>query len=336
MKNRRNFLKRAALMTATLPWACTAVDQKAQKRMTQFGGFPLVISTWAPNTAANALAYQKLESGGSLLDAVEAGIKVAEADPLDTSVGYGGFPDRAGKVVLDAAIMDHRGEFGSVMGLENYKHPISVARKVLEVSNHVYLCGEGAAEFAQAQGFEEEALLTETARQAWEEWVEKGAYDPLLTTRQIEERIKENHDTIGLLVMDTKGDIAGGCSTSGLAFKARGRVGDSPIIGAGLFVDNEIGAATATGIGEEIAKVCGAHVIVEMMRQGMSPTEACREAVMRIVRKDEAKAREMQVCFIAVNKRGEYGGFAMRPEFTYAVHNKLEGVKVLKAPSVFT
>jgi len=335
MKNRRSFLKCTALLTFALPWACTSTDNSPQPATQETLNLPLVISTWSPNTLANAAAYQRLINRESLLDAVEAGIRVAEADSLDTSVGYGGLPDRTGKVVLDAAIMDNQGEFGSVIALENFKHPISIARKVLEESTHVYLCGEGAAEFAKAQGFQEEKLLTGSAEYAWKTWVANGAYDPLMTTRKIEERIKENHDTIGLLAIDENGDIAGGCSTSGLAFKARGRVGDSPIIGSGLFVDNEIGAATATGIGEEIAKVCGAHVIVEMMRQGMSPTEACREAIMRIVRKDEAKAREMQVCFIAINKKGEYGGYSMRPNFTYAVHSKEEGVKIVNSPFVF-
>lgn len=244
-----------------------------------------------------------------MLDAVEAGVRVIEADPNNSSVGYGGFPDREGKVTLDACIMDADGNCGGVCFLEDIMHPISVARKVMENTPHVLLAGEGAREFALSQGFSRENLLTPKARDAWKEWKKESLYKTEIN--------RERHDTIGMVAMDAKGRLAGACTTSGLSFKLRGRVGDSPIIGAGLYVDGEVGAAAATGLGEAVIKTAGTFLVVELMRQGMSPAEACEEAVMRIVRKQDY--RDFQVCFLALNAAGEHGAFSIHPGFTYVL-----------------
>ena len=305
-------------------------------------GGPVVIATWAPNTKANAVAWQVLNSGGSALDAVEKGVKVTEADPSDQSVGYGGLPDRDGKVTLDACVMDEKGNCGSVMALEHIMHPVSVARLVMEKTPHVQLVGPGALQFALSQGFKKENLLTAESEKAWKEWLKTSKYDPMTTVENIEEenRKKEmegqmqNHDTIGMLALDKSDNLSGACSTSGLAFKMHGRVGDSPIIGAGLFVDNEIGAATATGVGEEVVRVCGAHTIVELMRQGHAPEEACRKAVERVVKRNGSKARNVQVGFIALAKNGAYGAYSVLKGFNYAVHVNGEA-KVINAKSWF-
>lgn len=299
---------------------------------------PLVISTWAPNVAANAEAWKVLSRGGRALDAVEAGVQVPESDPKDMSVGYGGLPDRDGKVTLDACIMDEQGNTGAVMFLEGIIHPIKVARLVMEKTPHVQLVGEGALQFALAQGFKVENLLTPESEKAWKEWLKTSKYDPMTIPKLLEKSNtpgqQNNHDTIGMLALDGKGDISGACTTSGMAFKMRGRVGDSPIIGAGLFVDNEIGAATATGVGEEVVRICGSHTVVELMRQGFSPEEACRKTVERIVKKRGDKARELQVGFIAINKKGTIGAYALQKGFSYAVHTAA-GPKVYQSKSIF-
>ena len=296
---------------------------------------PIAIATWMPNTAATEAAYKTMNSGGYALDAVEKGIHIPEADPLDTSVGYGGFPDETGEVALDACIMNEKGDFGSVMALKGILHPISVAKKMIDHSSHVYLAGEGALEFAIDQGFETQELLTDVARIAWEQWKAKGSYDPMLTPRQILERIQSNHDTIGLLAIDSEGRMCGGCSTSGLAFKKKGRVGDSPIIGSGLFVDNEVGGASCSGLGEEVAKVCGAHVVVECMRNGYSPEDACKEAVARIVKNNKEGAADIQVGFIAMHISGAFGAYSINKNFSYAVTDA-SGTRVYDAPSWFS
>jgi N4-(beta-N-acetylglucosaminyl)-L-asparaginase len=293
---------------------------------------PIAIATWSPNAAATLKAYETMASGGYALDAVEQGIHIPEADPLDTSVGYGGFPDETGEVALDACIMNESGNFGSVMAIKGILHPISVAKRMLDHSTHVYLVGDGALEFAKEQGYQTQELLTEVAKEAWEKWKAKGSYDPMLTPKQILERIQSNHDTIGLIAIDQEGRMCGGCSTSGLAFKKKGRIGDSPIIGAGLFVDNEVGGASCSGLGEEVAKVCGAHVVVECMRNGLSPEEACREAISRIVKNADNDAREIQVGFIAMHKSGAYGAYAINKNFSYAVTDS-SGTRIYDAPS---
>lgn len=338
MLDRRRFLASSILTSAALFVRKTGL---AAESLPTVKNKPIVISTWAPNVKANAEAWKVLSKGGKAIDAVEAGVQIPEADPSDQSVGYGGLPDRDGKVTLDACIMDENGNCGAVMFLEGIMHPIKVARLVMEKTPHVQLVGEGALQFALQNGFKIENLLTAESERVWKEWIKKAEYDPMTIPKLLEQKaIKDgagqehNHDTIGMLAMDSTGDLSGACTTSGMAFKMRGRVGDSPIIGAGLYVDNEIGAATSTGVGEEVVRICGSHTVIELMRQGMKPEEACKKTVERIVRKRGEKAKELQVGFIAVNKRGEFGGYALQKGFTYAVHSNA-GVKVFNAKSIY-
>ncbi len=288
---------------------------------------PVVISTWNFGMAANVAAWKVLGSGGRALDAVEAGAKVPEADPTESSVGYGGLPDRDGFVTLDSCIMDENGNCGSVAFLQDIVHPVSVARAVMEKTPHVMLVGDGALQFALAQGFEKKKLLTPEAEKAWKQWSEKSEYKPVINI--------ENHDTIGILALDESGNLSGACTTSGMAFKMHGRVGDSPIIGAGLYVDNEVGAATATGVGEEVIRIVGSHLVVELMRQGRTPDEACREAVLRIVRRNPDKARTLQVGFLALDRNGNTGAYCLQSGFTYALHTQ-SGNKLHTAKSHFS
>lgn len=304
--SRRKFLQLGSAIAAILPVAKIFGQKPVASK-------PVVISTWDFGVPANAEAWKVLTSGGRALDAVEKGVQVPEGDPTITTVGYGGAPDRDGKVTLDACIMDELANCGAVAGLEHIVHPISVARKVMEKTPHVMIIGEGALQFALANGFKKENLLTKESEKAWKEWLKKAEYKPVANI--------ENHDTIGMLALDSKENLSGACTTSGMAYKMRGRVGDSPIIGAGLFVDNEIGAATSTGVGEEVIRICGSHLVVELMRQGNSPQQACEKAVERIVRNQPRKSREMQVGFLAINKNGEYGAFALQKGFTFAVRN---------------
>ena len=304
---------------------------------------PIVLSTWSPNVKANAGAWSVLEKGGRALDAVEKGVKITEADPSDQSVGYGGLPDRDGIVTLDACVMDELGNCGAVMAIEQIMHPVSVARLVMEKTPHVQLVGKGALQFALSQGFKKQNLLTPESEKAWRQWLKTSKYDPMITVENIKEEVKKqghrkadihNHDTIGMLALDAAQNLSGACSTSGMAYKMHGRVGDSPIIGAGLFVDNEVGAATSTGVGEEVVRVCGSHTIVELMRQGYSPEEACKKTVERIVKRNGNNARNVQVGFIALNKKGEFGAYAVAKGFNYGVQSA-EGVKVYDAKSWF-
>lgn len=328
MLNRRKFLRNSVLTGAISPIALMSCQEnegtsiQEDNQDTQSKTTPLVIATWN-NVGACEAAYAVLNKKGSALDAVEAGAKVPEADPKDQSVGYGGRPDRDGKVTLDACIMDKEGNCGSVVFLEDFKHPISVARKVMEETPHVILAGQGAKQFALAQGFQEENILTDQSKKEWETWKKDAAYQPVINI--------ENHDTIGLVTIDAEGDIAGACTTSGAAYKMRGRVGDSPIIGAGMFVDNEVGGAAATGLGEAVLKSLGSFLIVELMRQGMSPQAACEEAVMRIVRKQPDHVN-LQVGYLAVDKKGNYGGFSIQPGFVYYIQDE-NGGQLIKAPS---
>ena len=287
--------------------------------------FPIVVSTWNHGIAANEAAWKVLYTGGHALDAVEQGVRVPEADPNVTSVGYGGLPDRDGHVTLDACIMDERGRAGSVAFIESIMHPISVARMVMEKTPHVMLVGDGALQFALENGFKKQNLLTRSARKAWEEWMKANNYSPPVDKKDKKNKTdepkidKDNHDTIGMLAIDKNARICGACTTSGLAWKIHGRVGDSPIIGAGLFVDGDVGAACATGKGEAVIKICGSHLIVELMRQGKSPADACKEAVMRIVAKQE-DYKDFQVGFLAINKKGEVGAYSLQTGFQYAMY----------------
>ncbi len=284
---------------------------------------PVVIATW--NVAnATGKAWEVLASGGSSLDAIEQGCMIEEANAEGQSVGLGGLPDRDGNVTLDACIMDKNGNYGAVVYLQNIKHPISVARKVMEDTPHVILAGKGAEQFARSAGFKPENLLTEASKKAWEEWKKTSQYKPIINI--------ENHDTIGMLAIDKNGDIAGGCTTSGLAYKLAGRVGDSPIIGSGLFIDNEVGGATATGLGEEVLKTVGSFLIVELMRQGKSPQEACKEAIGRIISK-KTNFEDFQVGYIAVNKKGETGAYSIHEGFYTTTNN--DGENKSSAPDFY-
>lgn len=294
----------------------------------------VVISTWQGNVKANEKAWEQLADKMPALDAVHHGVKVPEADPDDLSVGYGGLPDRDGIVTLDACMMDHLGNIGAVMGLENIIHASSVARLVMEKTPHVQLVGDGALQFALEQGFKKENLLTEKSIAAWKKWLKTSQYNPMTTVEELQKSIEQNHDTIGMLALDFHGNLSGACTTSGMAYKLHGRVGDSSIIGAGLYVDNEIGAATATGVGEEVVRICGSHTIVEAMRYGKSPEDACKTAIERLIKmKGEAYCKKVQIGFIAINKKGETGCYSLLPKFTMALRDK-NGSRVIQAKSI--
>lgn len=311
MSNRRNFIKGTTLGAVGALLLPKFLDFKAPKKNPSSShGLPVVISTWNHGLSANDAAMEILMNGGKSIDAVEKGARVPEADPESMSVGYGGLPDRDGHVTLDACIMDHNGNCGAVSYLQHIKHPISVARKVMDETPHVMLSGKGALDFALSKGFEKEDLLTDSARQKWEEWKVEAKYQPIINV--------ENHDTIGLLAIDKNGDISGACTTSGLSWKMHGRVGDSPIIGAGMFVDNEVGGCCATGMGEAVMKTLGSFLVVELMRQGASPQEACEEAIARITKNQNYK--DMQIGYLAINKKGEHGAYAVHPWFNYALY----------------
>ncbi|GAB3577049.1 N(4)-(beta-N-acetylglucosaminyl)-L-asparaginase [Spirosoma luteolum] len=317
MLNRRLFLRLGPLAGL---FPSLAFGAAKTPRATAPAG-PLVLSTWK-QPKANAAALAALTKGGTALDAVEAGVRVPEADPNDTSVGYGGLPDRDGRVTLDACIMDEKGNAGSVTYLEHIMHAISVARAVMEKTPHVMLSGEGALKFALDQGFKKQNLLTPGSKAAWQNWLKTAKYKPIVNI--------ERHDTIGMLSIDAAGNISGACTTSGLAYKMNGRVGDSPIIGAGLFVDNEIGGACATGLGELVMRTCGSFLVVELMRQGRTPQQACEEAALRIVKKQDYK--DVQVGFIAVNKQGEMGAYSIQPGFNYTL-TRGQDTQVVEAKS---
>ena len=309
---RKDFLRLAGMTAAGVieqPHQIFAAN--SNKKTIQISNKPLVISTWNMGLGANEGAWNILSAGGDALTAVEHGVWIPEADPKEQTVGLGGFPDREGRVTLDACVMKGDGSCGSVLALEHIVHPVSVARAVMEKTPHVILSGDGALQFALSQGFKKENLLTPESEQAWRNWLKKSEYKPIINI--------ENHDTIGMLAIDQAGKLAGACTTSGMAFKMRGRIGDSPIIGAGLFVDEEVGGATATGHGEEVIRIAGSHLVVELMRQGKSPEAACKEAVDRVYKRQKHRIKDIQVGFIAVSKEGEYGAYCVHKGFSYAV-----------------
>jgi N4-(beta-N-acetylglucosaminyl)-L-asparaginase len=312
---RRKFLKKSTIATAGLISAPLIASYKEEDPIlssTNKNIKPIVIATWNVENAT-AKAWEVLVNGGSSLDAVEQGVMIEEADENNQSVGKGGRPDRDGTVTLDACIMDSEGNCGAVLCMENIMHPISVARKVMEDTPHVMLAGKGAEKFAYEKGFKKTHLLTEKSKQEWLTWKKTSHYKPIVNI--------ENHDTIGMLAIDSKGAISGACTTSGMAYKIAGRVGDSPIIGAGLFIDNEVGGATATGVGEEVVRTVGSFLIVELMRQGKSPQEACEEGVRRIIAKNKDKLN-FQIGFIAINKKGETGSYCIQPGFSYRTYSE--------------
>ena len=316
---RRNFLQKAALGSVGITALGSSIAAKAstpnqtkdrQEIPPLNSSLPLVIATWSVEDATQK-AWQSLQDGTTALEAVIAGCGVEEANAKGQSVGIGGLPDRDGRVTLDACVMNEKGDYGAVLCMQNIMHPIAVAKMVMEDTPHVIMAGVGAEEFAVSQGFKRENLLTEQSKKDWEIWKKTSRYKPIINI--------ENHDTIGMLAIDKNGTISGGCTTSGLAYKMAGRVGDSAIIGSGLFVDNDIGAATATGLGEEVLKTVGSYLVVELMRQGKSPQEACELAIERIIEKTP-NFEDFQVGYIAVNKKGETGAYSIHEGFTITTY----------------
>ena len=312
---RRQFIRFGAAVGAlSIVKPSQATNIVAQSYQGKANG-PIVLSTWNHGLAANEGAWAVLQKGGSALDAVEKGVMVTEADLTNRSVGVGGRPDRDGHVTLDACIMSGDSRCGSVAFLEGIAHPINVARAVMERTQHVMLVGAGARKFALEQGFATAKMPIDEVKKDYEKWRKENK--DLFKKPDINH---ENHDTIGMIAMDAQGQLAGACTTSGWAYKMHGRVGDSPIIGAGLFVDDEVGAATATGLGEAIVRVAGSHTVVELMRQGYTPFDACKEACMRIVRKHK-DLTGLQCGFIALDKEGNYGAYSIYAGFNFALRN---------------
>jgi N4-(beta-N-acetylglucosaminyl)-L-asparaginase len=306
---RRNFIKSGSAGLA-LGASLISCDNQTQNIHSK-EGLPIAIATWGPNVDAVDVAMTAIENNKTALDAVEKGGNVPEGNPEDMSVGFGGRPDRDGKVTLDACIMDYEMNAGSVSFLQGIKHPLSVARRVMEKTPHVMLAGEGALKFALEEGFMVEDLLTEKAAEEYKKWLETAEYKPKANI--------ELHDTIGIMAIDKTQKIAGACTTSGMAYKMHGRVGDSPIIGAGMYVDDEVGGAVATGVGELVIKTCGSFLIVELMRQGRSPQEACEEGVRRIAGKLK-DFEQYQVGFLAIDKKGNHGAYSIQKGFNYAIN----------------
>jgi N4-(beta-N-acetylglucosaminyl)-L-asparaginase len=312
-QSRRDFLKRSAAVGAVASLTGTACADFS--RTTR----PVVIATWDNRRALEA-AWNVLIDGGYALDAVEAGVHIPEADPEDRSVGLGGHPDRDGRVTLDSCVMDERFRCGAVGAIEDILHPVSVARKVMEETPHVMLVGDGARQFAIEQGFELVNLLTEKSEREWREWTATNDYKPAINNERRDlYPIDEDHDTCGMIAVDSQGRLCGACTTSGWAYKLRGRIGDSPIIGAGLYVDGEVGAATATGHGEEMIRMAAAHTIIERMRSGLSPQEACRQAVEHLRRITPSDVSTIQAGLLAVDGKGNFGGFGLQKGFVYVV-----------------
>ena len=337
MADRRTFLKTSL---AALP-LLAAQKTEAAERAVRYQR-PVVVSTWDSGIRANEAAWKILKAGGKAIDGVEQASRSAEAE-TSCCVGLDAFPDRDGFVTLDASIMDHKSNCGSVVFLRHIKHPISVARKLMETTKHVCLAGDGALQFALENGFERmPEKLSPDAEKEWKEWLKKSEYKPVVNIenrRPISQNSLSapnlfddgsfNHDTMGTIALDAKGDLSGACTTSGMAFKMHGRVGDSPIIGAGLFVDNKVGAATSSGVGEEVIRICGTHTIIELMRFGYSPKKACAEAVKRIIDRDSKAAKDFQVGFIAISKLGDVGAYSIQPGFSYSVTNSTTNVTLM-------
>ncbi|HET6991486.1 MAG TPA: N(4)-(beta-N-acetylglucosaminyl)-L-asparaginase [Bacteroidia bacterium] len=315
--NRKSFLTKSAMFAAfsaigTTAFAGTSSKKKPKQNPNSSKGGPLIISTWSHGMPANEEAMKVLLAGGSLTDSVEKGVMVVESDKNNTSVGLGGFPDRDGIVTLDASIMDEKGNAGSASFVQGIEHPISLARAIMEKTPHVMLVGSGAEQYARELGMKQlPNALTDQTKKAWQDWLKEKNYKPVINI--------ENHDTIGLLSMDANGNVAGSCTTSGLAWKMHGRIGDSPVIGAGLFVDNEVGGSACTGLGETVLRTLASHLAVEKMRDGATPQEACEEAINRIVKK-HSNYKDFQVGIIAVNKLGEHGAYGLQKGFNYALH----------------
>lgn len=330
--NRRKFIN---LTTLSVP--LLSFSKNVQAPVTK----PIMLSTWEEGRHVNNAAWEILSKKGKAIDAIEAGAVYVE-NKISCCVGLGGNPDRDGIVTLDACIMDEQANCGAVAGLERIKHPLSVAKKIMETTPHVLLVGNGAQKFALQNGFTLESKdLSEDAKNEYDKWLKKSEYKPVINIENLPagqagksdgafaipykfDDGSFNHDTMGMLAMDAGGNLSGGVTTSGMAFKIHGRVGDSAVIGAGLFVDNAVGAATSSGVGEEVIRTCGTHTVVEFMRRGLSPELACKKTVERIIKNNPAKAKKLQVGFVAVNKKGEHGAYAVQKGFVYAVKSILE------------
>jgi len=343
--DRRKFLKQGVVIVPAISLLNSCIHNTPKNNIEK----PVVISTWDSGIEVNKVAWQVLKAGGKAIDAVEKGANSIE-NTINCCVGLGGNPDRDGYVTLDACIMDEKHNCGSVAFLQKIKNPISVARKVMEKTPHVMLVGEGAYQFAIANGFKpENGKLSEDADKEYKKWLEKSDYKPVINIehQQTQKNTRDqyapstldngdlNHDTMGLVALDMDGNLSGACTTSGMGFKMHGRVGDSPIIGGGLFVDNEVGAATSSGQGEEVIRICGTHLVVELMRMGNSPEMACKLAVERLVKINPEKAKTFQVGFLALNKNGEYGAYSVQPGFSFSVTSNDGDGKVIKSLSHF-
>ena len=317
---RRQFLATSSIaLGATAPGLCTS-DAPNPTR-------PLIVSTWPFGKASNDEALRVLTKGGSILDAVEHGIKVTELDTKNRSVGISGSPNAAGVVQQDACIMHGPGhQAGSVAAIEGIIHPISAARRVMEKTPHVMLVGDGARMFAIEEGLKSIDVDSSKLHEAWRK--ERAS-----KKQAVQKRSKGDHDTIALLVLGSDGNIAGGCSTSGWGGKLPGRVGDSPIIGSGLYIDNEVGAAGATGLGENVMRHCASFMVVDFMRQGLHPQEACLRAIHRISRIDPLATEDLAINFVALDTKGRYGAAGTGTGFTYSVTTKSSSV-VLQSPGV--
>ena len=310
--NRRKFLDKSYLGLSTIlvaPETITSfgkIDNSSVTNNTK----TYAISTWNVSEA-NMIAGKALEGGLSAIKAAVNGVAYEESNLLNTTVGMGGAPDRDGVVTLDACVMNHNGDCGSVLAVENITHVAALAKEVMEKTPHVILAGKGARQFALEQGYKPENLLTEQSKKAWQKWLKNGNYKPEINI--------ENHDTIGMICFDNSGNLSGACTTSGLAYKMSGRVGDSPIIGSGLYIDNNVGGAVATGLGEEVIKTVGSFLIVELMRNGLSPQKACEEAVNRILEKQKGEPN-FQVAYLSTNKNGEVGAYSIQKGFSYSIY----------------
>jgi isoaspartyl peptidase/L-asparaginase-like protein (Ntn-hydrolase superfamily) len=316
--DRRDFIKKSTFFSS----ACVIPKSGNLNDFNTPNSDPIVISTWDHGLLSNKVAWEILADGGNSIDAVEQGVRVVESDPNIRTVGMGGYPDRDGIVTLDACIMNYESNCGSVAFLTDIVNPISVARKVMEETPHVMLVGQGAKKFALKKGFKETNLLTDLSREEWNSWKDSSKYESIINI--------ENHDTISSLALSRDGRLAGACTTSGSAYKMHGRVGDSPLIGAGLFLDNNVGAAAATGLGEVVIKSSGSAMVVEAMRNGATPQDACENVILRILKMNKA-VENLQVGFIALDKRGNIGAFSIKKGFNYALSNQKKGHLLLPA-----
>jgi N4-(beta-N-acetylglucosaminyl)-L-asparaginase len=318
--SRRRFLKRSASGVAAGVLTASSHSTTVGAPADQEARAPLFVSTWPFGKPANEAGLQALSSGRSPVDAIELGINQCEAAGVE-SVGLSGIPNAEGVVSLDACIMTGPGHrAGGVAAVEGFVHPISIARRVMETTKHVLLVGTGAEQFAASHGFKRGPKVTPSRRKEWLEW-----------RKQQRQKLK-GHDTIAMVLLAPDGNLYGGCSTSGMGYKLPGRVGDSPIIGSGLYVDNEIGAAGATGIGENVMRFCGSFMVVEYMRQGLHPQDACIETIRRIARMDP-KGYDLAINFIAIDKRGRFGAAGTGQGFQYSVTSK-ESSRVLQSPGL--